>query len=47
MPNYCAGLKILFEDLNFNLIVKFTAIDEVGDGKFGVVEQVMEGIYQM
>ena len=43
--------KIAFRDflinLNLNLIVKFTAIDEVSDGKLCVVEQVVEGFYQM
>ena len=34
-------------NLNFNLIVKFTAIDEIGNGKLCVVEQVVEGFIQM
>ena len=33
--------------LNFDFIVKLTAIDKVGDGKIGVVEQVVEGLCQM
>jgi hypothetical protein len=31
-------------ELNFDFIVKITAIDEVRDGKTSVVEQVVEGI---
>ena len=37
----------LFAYLYFNLIVKFTTIDEVGDGKFSVFEQVVKGLDQM
>ena len=34
-------------ELNFDFVVKITAIDEIGDGEVGVVEQVVEGLYQM
>ena len=34
-------------ELNFDFVVKITAIDEVSDGKIGVVEQVVEGLYQV
>ena len=34
-------------ELNFDFIVKITAIDEVSDGEIGVVEQIVEGLYQV
>jgi len=34
-------------ELNFDFIVKLTAIDKVSDGKIGVVEQVVKGLCQM
>ena len=34
-------------ELNFDFIVKITAIDEVSDGKVGVVELVVEGIVSL
>lgn len=40
-------LLCFITELNFDFIVKLTAIDEVSDGKIGVVEQVVEGLYQV
>ncbi len=34
-------------ELNFDFVVKITAIVEIGDGEVGVVEQVVEGLYQV
>ena len=36
------ALLCFITELNFDFIVKITAIDKVGDGKIGVVEQVVE-----
>ncbi len=36
------ALLCFITELNFDFIVKITAIDEVSDGKIGVVEQVVE-----
>ena len=33
--------------LNFDFVVKITAIDEVSDGEIGVVEQVVKGLCQV
>ena len=40
-------LLCFIPELNFDFIVKLTAIDKVSDGKIGVVEQVVEGLYQV
>ena len=41
------ALLCFIPEFNFDFIVKITAIDEVSDGKIGVVEQVVEGLYQV
>ena len=41
------ALLYFIPELNFDFIVKITAIDEVSDGEVGVVEQVVESLYQV
>ncbi len=40
-------LLYFITELNFDFVEKNTAIDEVSDGKIGVVEQVVKGLCQM
>ena len=41
------ALLCFIPEFNFDFVEKITAIDEVGDGKISVVEQVVEGLYQV
>ena len=41
------ALLCFITELNFDFIVKITAIDEVSDGEISVVEQIVEGLYQV
>ena len=41
------ALLCFIAELNFDFIVKITAIDEICDGEVGVVEQVVKGLCQV